>query len=166
MALIKLTGKASWAKLSENNRDFYDEKDLYGSYKLDLEITESEAKEWELERVKVHRNRETGLPFLRLSRPHQIDYEDKETKEKKTWELGPPSVVNENLEPFTGLIGNGSPVIVQVEQRPYGTGKVKKQSLRLIAVQVDTRTMVVYEGGKLQKLDKPLGEVDLTDSPF
>lgn len=151
-----LSGLAMWAKLNEKNRDFYDENDTHGSYRLSLIIDPSETEKYESLGVKVKTDKE-GNTFVDLKRPHAMDYNDKETGEKKIWELGPPEVVDENLDPFDGLIGNKSPVNVEVEVRRYGP-KLKKATLRLLRVQVDKRTMVVYEGKGLKKLgDNKLG---------
>lgn len=151
-----ISGIAMWAKLTEKNRDFYDEADTHGSYRLSLVIRPDETEKYESMGVKVKSDKD-GNTFIDLKRPHAVDYTDKETNENKTWELGPPEVLDENLEPFTGLIGNGSPVNVEVEVRKYGP-KLKKATLRMLKVQVDTRTMVKYEGKGLKKLgDSPLG---------
>ena len=151
-----ISGKAMWAKLNEKNRDFYDENDIHGSYRLSLVIRPDEVEKFEGMGVKVKTDKE-GQYFIDLKRPHAGDYDDKETGEKKTWELGPPDVVDENLEVFTDLIGNGSPVNVEVEVRKYGP-KLKKATLRMLRVQVDQRTMIRYEGKGLKKLgDTPLG---------
>jgi len=163
----KIEGVAFWSKLNEKNRDYYDAKDKYGSYVMDLHVSEALAADYEKKGVATKRDKNTGEPFLRLKRPHAVDYPDAETKEIKTFELGPPAVVDETLEPFTGLIGNGSPVFVQVEERPYGRGKM---GLRLQGVQVDTRTMKKFGSStKFEKLsdeakvdmDEPLGDIDV-----
>lgn len=151
-----ISGIAMWAKLNEKNRDFYDENDTHGSYRLSLVIPQDKVTYFEGMGAKVKVDKD-GNAYLDVKRPHAVDYTDKETGEEKVWELGPPEVLDENLEPFTGLIGNGSPVNVEVEIRKYGP-KLKKATLRILKVQVDTRTMVKYEGKGLKKLgDTPLG---------
>lgn len=148
------SGKAHWAKLNEKNRDFYDEHDKYGSYLMDLELSEEDATALTNRGALVKRFKESGTPFVRLKRPHAIDYDDKDTGEKKTWELGPPEVVDENLEAIDVLIGNGSPVNVEVETSHYGP-KGKKMSIRMLKVQVDTRSLIRYEGKGLKKIVTP-----------
>lgn len=127
-------GIARWARLHPHQRDFkaeYDYDKVGGVYSMDLVVSEDEAKRAENDGVTIHRDKETGAPFLKLRRDHQKVWKDGTVQEK-----GPPTLVySDGVTPVPEDVelGNGSEVNVRVYIKEY---KAKKYSTRLMGVQV------------------------------
>lgn len=108
------TGKAKWAKV-------YKPDEKYNNYAINLEMDAPSKKEFDATGIRVQpkKDESDGKTYYRFRRSE---------------EDGAPLVVDNQGEPFSKLIGNGSDVTVRVESydsKKYGKGH------RLMAVRIN-----------------------------
>jgi hypothetical protein len=117
------TGTINWPKLTEEFKDTkYDDN---GIYSVNFYPTNFEAVKESGIQVEPKMDKETGDLYFKLSRKHMQVFKN----EIKT--LGPPEV-RYNREPYTGAIGNGSKVTVNVGI--FDTKKGKGHRLERVTV--------------------------------
>jgi hypothetical protein len=107
------TGKAKWAKV-------YKPDEKYNNFAINIELDDASKKEFDGTGIRVQpkKDESDGLTYYRFRRSE---------------EDGPPLVVDNQGEPFSKLIGNGSNVTVRVESydsKKYGKGH-RLQAVRI-----------------------------------
>lgn len=110
--MAKVSGIAMWASVNTPNTRFEP------MYCIDLIVSEADAKKLKAEGVKVKRN-DDGEPVVKFRR--------KLYRKGSSEENQKPKCVDAKLNPYTGLIGNGSKVVVQYNvydwTNSFGSGK-------------------------------------------
>lgn len=139
MATTKITleGKASWAKVFEENRDMVGFEGAYkpyeGAYTIQLELDEDNFNKLmatgaaKASKMKQKEVQKLGSTEIRLARKH---------KDRFDWASGAPKVMKADGSEWSfsddGLIGNGS--IVSVEVAVYTTSKATGTRLESVKV--------------------------------
>lgn len=115
---MKLTGIASWAFLTKPKASTKFKNGIIPSmYTVNLMLDVKTAKKLKAEGFNVKKNtveipgieNAVGKPYLQIKKG--AEYEGKPTK--------PPEVFDSKLQPFTGLIGNGSKISVIFAAREW-----------------------------------------------
>ena len=151
---IKMRGKAYWARVQEDNFDSYNGLDFY---KITL-VPDDES--WDkfrkaqflLTPKTVGDNDEDGVTFRRTVEPKM--YKDKKTGKIQELGGGAPIVLDEEGDPFDGLIGNGSEVIVTVAALDLKARKGRGHRLEKVQI-ID---LIPYEQTPKEEEDEPVVE--------
>lgn len=133
------TGKAKWARIFENNRDYGFQED--GQYNMVVQLSPTSAEQLKSEGVLLTYSEEG--PEFTFRRNHTF------IKEGNKVTLGAPKVVDDDLKPFPSdtIIGNGSEVEVLYNLYTPTKGKGKgKTTAKLEAVRVVK--LVEYAGAE------------------
>lgn len=138
--VVKLRGEAYWARVQEDNFDSYNGLDFYKiTVALDDPSWDKYNKSGFLlvpKGVSKDEEDKLGVTFRRNVEPKL--FKDKKTGKITEFGGGAPKVLDENDEPYEGLIGNGSIVEVTVAKFPvkmrkgYGHRLEKVKILELV----------------------------------
>lgn len=122
------TGKAKWAKVHEP-----DEK--YNNYQICLYMDEDSRARYDKSGLRLKDREDEDGEYIQFRRNHEGYYKGEEAHV-----FGPPTVLNEDGETITDLVGNGSDVTVKVEIYDTKMGR----GHRMEAVRVNE--LVEYNG--------------------
>ena len=138
---IKIRGKAFWARVQEDNFDSYNGLDFYKITVVpdDASWDRFRKAQFLLTPKAVGDDNEEGITFRRNVEPKL--FKNKTTGKIEELGGGPPKVVDDNDEPYDGLIGNGS--IVEVTVAAFDLKMRKGRGHRLEKVKI--LDLVQYE---------------------
>lgn len=130
-----LYGTCKWAKVQPDQLDLNYDKETK-AWKIDLYLTPGSLEIFEKSGLQLKLRSDDDGQYIQLKRPEKKIFND--TIE----ELAPPYVIDAAGENFTGRVGNGSKVAVEVDV--YDTRKGKGHTL----VGIQVHDLVPYEDTK------------------
>ena len=139
---MKLTGIASWAFLSKPKpAGVYDGRPIPSVYTVNLIIGDKTAKKLTDEGFNVKEITKEIKGIKGALGKHSLQI--KKQAEYKGDPTAPPTVVDAQLKPFSGLVGNGSKITVVFATNPWTMGRDKGIAAKLRKVQI--LDLVPYE---------------------